>query len=172
MRIGSAAGAALIGGEEGRYMRALKSVLGTQLLHEPRLIGGKRRTISEIITAFLETVKARAEAATGTPPCAKHSRGASGAVPFQDDARDTQAEADLRACYLAAGFEDVAFMYEPEAAALASYGAAVSGEIGLIVDIGGGTRISRCFGWMARGWKSSPATGSALEARILIMRCR
>jgi hypothetical chaperone protein len=30
-------------------------------------------------------------------------------------------------------------MYEPEAAALASYGSAVSGEIGLIVDIGGGT---------------------------------
>lgn len=138
MRIGSAAGAALIGGEEGRYMRALKSVLGTQLLHEPRLIGGKRRTISEIITAFLETVKARAEAATGTP-LRKALSGRPVRFHSKDDARDTQAEADLRACYLAAGFEDVAFMYEPEAAALASYGAAVSGEIGLIVDIGGGT---------------------------------
>ena len=35
MLIGEAASAALIGGEEGRYMRALKSVLGTSLFHEP-----------------------------------------------------------------------------------------------------------------------------------------
>lgn len=138
MRIGTAAGDALIAGKEGRYMRALKSVLGTSLLHEPRLIGGKRRAISEIITSFLALVKSRAETTVGhSLPKALSGRP----VHFysKDEARDVQAEADLRACYLAAGFEAVEFMYEPEAAALASYGSAVSGEVGLIVDIGGGT---------------------------------
>ena len=138
MRIGAAAGEALIAGEEGRYMRALKSVLGTTLFHEPRLIGGKRRAISDIITAFLALVKARAEAAAGYP-LPKALSGRPVRFHSKDDARDAQAEADLRGCYLAAGFEEVEFMYEPEAAALASYGTATSGEVGLIVDIGGGT---------------------------------
>ena len=63
MRIGSAAGAALIAGEEGRYMRALKSVLGLPLLHEPRVLGGVRRTLADVITVFLSEVKTRAETA-------------------------------------------------------------------------------------------------------------
>ena len=56
-----------------------------------------------------------------------------------DPARDCRAQDDLRACYHAAGFERVSFLFEPEAAALASHGADRLGEIGLIVDIGGGT---------------------------------
>lgn len=138
MQIGSAAGDALIAGHEGRYMRALKSVLGDPLMHESRLIGGKRRTLAEIVTAFLETVRTRAEAATGMAfrhalsgrPVHFHSR---------DAARDAAAEPDLRDCYLAAGFESVRFLHEPEAAALASHGLSRTGETGLIVDIGGGT---------------------------------
>ena len=47
MRIGTAAAEALIAGDEGRYMRALKSVLGTPLLHEQRLIGGQRRSVAD-----------------------------------------------------------------------------------------------------------------------------
>ena len=138
MRIGVAAAEALIGGEEGRYMRALKSVLGTALFHEHRLIGGKRRTLADIVTAFLVEVKARAEAAHGQT----FTRALSGRpVHFHtsDPARDAKAEADLRGCYLAAGFADVRFMFEPEAAALATHGLGQPGEIGLIVDIGGGT---------------------------------
>jgi hypothetical chaperone protein len=56
-----------------------------------------------------------------------------------DPGRDARAEADLRACYLAAGFDDVAFLNEPEAAALATHGLGQAGELGLIVDVGGGT---------------------------------
>ena len=65
MRIGAAAASALIDGEEGRYMRALKTVLGTALLHESRLIGGKRRSLAEVITEFLIEIRKRAEAASG-----------------------------------------------------------------------------------------------------------
>lgn len=136
MQIGQAATEALIEGEEGRYMRSLKSVLGTPLMHETRLIGGKRRSLADVITAFLTTLRERAEAQTGQ----QFRRVLSGRpVHFHtaDAARDAQAEADLRACYLAAGFAEVAFLPEPEAAARASVGEA--GEVGLIVDIGGGT---------------------------------
>jgi hypothetical chaperone protein len=138
MAIGTAAAEALIAGEEGRYMRALKSVLGTALFHEPRLIGGRRRTLAEIVRDFLAEVKRRAETATGR----RFTQVLSGRpVHFHDrDAvRDTQAETDLRDCYHAAGFETVAFMLEPEAAALASHDLGHPGDVGLIVDIGGGT---------------------------------
>jgi len=138
MRIGAAAADALIAGEEGRYMRALKSVLGLPLLHEQRLIGGRRRTLSDIITAFLTELRQRAEVATRL----RFRRALSGRpVHFHsaDPQKDTQAEADLRACYLAAGFEEVAFLPEPEAAAIACHGMGAAEQIGLIVDIGGGT---------------------------------
>ena len=138
MLLGTAAARALIDGEEGRYMRALKSVLGTTLFHEARLVGGKRRTLAEVVTGFLAEVKARAEAATG----GRFTRALSGRpVHFHsdDDERDTRAEIDLRGCYLAAGFEAVDFLFEPEAAALNSVGLGREGEVGLIVDIGGGT---------------------------------
>lgn len=55
------------------------------------------------------------------------------------DAREATAEADLRACYLAAGFKEVEFMPEPQAAAIASGAMEQQGVIGLIVDVGGGT---------------------------------
>ena len=62
---GSPANAALIAGEEGRYMRALKSLLGTALMHEPRTILNEKQDFVTIIARFLATLKARAEAATG-----------------------------------------------------------------------------------------------------------
>lgn len=136
MRIGSAASQALISGEEGRYMRALKSVLGTPLFHESRLIGGKRRTLAEVVTAFLVEVKVRAERVAGR----RFDRVRSGRpVHFHtaDPSRDAAAEADLEACYRAAGFSEVEFMYEPEAAAHTIWGP--DGELGLVFDIGGGT---------------------------------
>jgi hypothetical chaperone protein len=138
MRIGQAASDALIEGAEGRYMRALKSVLGTALFHETRLISGKRRTLAEIVAGFLAELKSRAEAASGL----RFRRALSGRpVHFHsnDPERDAQAESDLRGCYLAAGFDEVDFLPEPEAAALASHSMGRPGEIGLIVDIGGGT---------------------------------
>ena len=138
MLIGRQAETALTEGDEGRYMRALKSVLGTPLFHESRMIGGRRRAISDIVTALLAQLKLRAELAAD----ARFSHVLSGRpVHFHssDAGRDAQAEADLRSCYLAAGFESVAFMAEPEAAALATSGIDGLSELRMIVDIGGGT---------------------------------
>ncbi|MBT6313888.1 MAG: Hsp70 family protein [Alphaproteobacteria bacterium] len=138
MRIGTAAADALVDGEAGRYMRSLKSVLGLSLLHELRPVGGRQRTIAEINTDFLAELRQRAERTSGQ----RYRRVLSGRpVRFHSDntAQDTKAEADLRACYHAAGFEDVAFLAEPEAAAISCGGMGVASATGLIVDIGGGT---------------------------------
>ncbi len=135
MRIGRAATRALINGDEGRFMRALKSLLGTPLLREERRLNGEVTDFIKIIARFLAEVKSRAEAATHQ----SFTHALSGRpVHFHsaDPARDAQAEVDLRDCYLAAGFEDVRFLYEPEAAVRS---AAPSAGLGLIVDIGGGT---------------------------------
>lgn len=134
---GSAANDALINGREGRFMRALKSVLGTPLMREKRRIAHERLTLIEVVARFLRMIRDRAEAETG-----QRYNGALSGRPVQfhstDMARNAQAELDLREAYQVAGFDQVAFMYEPEAAALAS-GPLAAGMLGLIVDIGGGT---------------------------------
>lgn len=136
--IGEPANRALIDGIDGRFMRALKRVLGTSLMHESRQILNERVTFVDIIARFLNQIKQKAETETGMSfdhvvsgrPVVFHGVG---------DPREAQAEADLRACYLAAGFTKVTFLAEPEAAAIASGALEQTGEIGLIVDIGGGT---------------------------------
>ncbi|WP_103258234.1 Hsp70 family protein [Tabrizicola aquatica] len=138
MLIGEPANQALLDGVEGRFMRALKRVLGTSLMHERRQILNERVTFVDIISRFLAEVKARAEAEAGMVfdrvlsgrPVVFHGVG---------DPREAAAEAELRACYLAAGFHEVDFMPEPQAAAIASGALEQAGSVGLIVDVGGGT---------------------------------
>ncbi len=118
-------------------MRALKSVLGTPLLRETRPIGGKRQSLLDVIALFLRDLRVRTEDQLRNPvtgvvsgrPVHFHSR---------DAAMDAQAERDLREAYTMAGFSDIRFLPEPEAAALSARDLA-AGEIGLVVDIGGGT---------------------------------
>lgn len=151
MRIGHSATRGLIEGEEGRFMRALKSLLGTPLLHEERRINGERLSFAAIVARFLAELKARAEAATHM----EFIHALSGRpVHFHsaDAERDARAEADLRACYLAAGFKDVTFMYEPEAALRAAAPAPANGtSLGLVADIGGGTSDFTAFEQDAEG---------------------
>ncbi len=144
MKIGAAATEALIAAEPGRFMRAMKSVLGTDLFQEPRFIGGARRSLANVVTAFLVQVKARAEAASGLNFTAVLS-GRPVHFHTNDPKADARAEADLRACYHAAGFAQVDFLLEPEAAARATHALGKPGEIGLIVDIGGGTSDYSAF---------------------------
>jgi hypothetical chaperone protein len=138
MLIGEPANQALLEGAHGRFMRALKRILGTPLMHEPRQLLNERVTFVDIIARFLAQVKARAEAEAGVTfdhvlsgrPVVFHAAS---------DPREAAAEADLRACYLAAGFSAVAFMPEPQAAAIASGALGNQEGTGLIVDVGGGT---------------------------------
>ena len=145
--IGHPADRALLNGDEGRYMRALKRVLGTGLMHEKRQLVNQRLTCVEIIGDFIKRLKTQAETETGRTfdnalsgrPVVFHGTG---------DPREQQAEDDLRLCYQAAGFKDVAFMAEPQAAALAS---GAKPGFGLIVDIGGGTSDFTVFHQLENG---------------------
>ncbi|WOF75220.1 Hsp70 family protein [Parvibaculaceae bacterium PLY_AMNH_Bact1] len=135
---GRPANQALLDGAEGRYMRSLKSVLGTPLMKEQRVLLGRRTDFSEVITEFLRQLKDRAEKFADMP----FDHVVAGRPVFfhrVDAERNVQAEQDLQACYHKAGFTEVRFMYEPEAAALESARDYTKGSVGLVVDIGGGT---------------------------------
>lgn len=134
MLFGTPAVAALVEGREGRFLRALKRVLGTPLLREPRQLLNRRMTLLDLVAEVLERVRIGAEAATGSPI----RRVVAGRpVRFQPDAdRDAQAATDLAEAYRLAGFTDLDWLAEPEAAALAC---GVTEGRGLVVDIGGGT---------------------------------
>ena len=144
---GTAAVQAMIDGRHGRFMRALKSILGTPLARERRPFLNERLTLLEIIARFLCEVRIRAEAVTGARiECAIAGRP----VHFHSAApdRDRQALADLAECYRLAGFSTVRFVHEPEAAAMA---AGPGGGLGLIVDIGGGTSDFTLFRGAGQG---------------------
>ncbi len=131
---GAAAARAMMEGQDGRFMRGLKSILGTPLAREKRRFLNERLTLVEVIARFLEEIRHRSEKLTGeTFDAAISGRP----VKFHSEAedKDVQAEIDLREAYTLAGFKSVDFLPEPEAAALAVAG---EGRM-LIVDIGGGT---------------------------------
>ena len=136
--IGRAATAAYVEGRPGRLMRGLKSVLGTALIEETTPVGRERLRLRDVIGRYLAAVKVRAEDAAQEPlDAVVHGRP----VHFVDGdaAADRKAEDTLRAIAHAVGFRDVAFQYEPIAAALDYERSVRSEEIALIADIGGGT---------------------------------
>jgi len=153
-RIGTPANDLLMSGAEGRYMRSLKRVLGTSLMREKRLMMGNYINFIDIIGGFLSELKTRAERIEGKEfPYALSGRP----VRFHSDPEiDQQAEADLRECYRRAGFHEVEFMFEPEAAALANNVLDKMFSLGLIVDIGGGTSDFSVF-------RSNPEADQSIE---------
>jgi len=150
---------ALIDGQEGRFLRALKSVLGQPILREKRVLGGEKTTLLDVIARFLSELRRRAEQETGDSfdtalsgrPVRFHSR---------NDAYNAQAALDLAEAYVRAGFSDVQFLPEPEAAALASGG--VYSGYGLVVDIGGGTSDYTVFRGQGDGIETVASYGIRL----------
>jgi hypothetical chaperone protein len=135
---GRAAVDAYVGGEQGRLMRALKSILGTSLIHEKTRIGRQSMSFVDILVAFFTFLRSRAEAEVGRPV----DRAVFGRpVRFVDgdDAADAAAQDVLASVARASGFREAAFQYEPIAAALDYEQRVTREEIVLIVDIGGGT---------------------------------
>lgn len=131
---GATAARAMMEGQDGRFMRGLKSILGTPLAREKRRFLNQRMTLIEVIARFLAEIRSRSEQLTGETYDAAIS-GRPVRFHSASEDKDAQAEIDLREAYALAGFDQVEFLPEPEAAALAVEG---SGRM-LIVDIGGGT---------------------------------
>ncbi len=129
---------AYVGQTEGRLMRALKSILGSPLINEETSLGGRKVPLTEVVEIFVRHLKHKAEAFAGQEiTTVVHGRP----VRFvdDDDRADARAQQVLEAIARRVGFRDVAFVYEPIAAAH-HYEQTVQGEeLVLIADIGGGT---------------------------------
>jgi len=138
LRFGRDAVAEYVSGADGRLMRSLKSVLGTTLFNDTTRIKGRRLGFGEIIGSFVGELKQRAEAKLGD----ELTQVVMGRpVHFVDDdpVADAAAQGQLEAAVRAQGFQEIAFQFEPIAAAL-DYERQVNGErLALIVDLGGGT---------------------------------
>jgi hypothetical chaperone protein len=135
---GNEAIAAYVGQTEGRLMRALKSILGSPLIDEETSLGDRRKLpLTRVVELFVRHLKAKAEAFAGQEiTTVVHGRP----VRFDDDdAADARAQEVLEAIVRRAGFRDIAFVYEPIAAAYHYEQTVQREELVLIADIGGGT---------------------------------
>ncbi|HEY0844979.1 MAG TPA: Hsp70 family protein [Noviherbaspirillum sp.] len=135
---GRAALADYLAGHEGRLMRSLKSLLGTSLIDGQTEVQGRALAFRDLLAQFVRELKHRAEQAAGR----QFTQAVLGRpVHFVDDdaAADRLAEATLLDVARASGFTDIAFQYEPIAAAFDYESGIAREELVLVVDIGGGT---------------------------------
>ena len=135
---GRAALTEYLAGYEGRLMRSMKSLLGTSLIDGQTEVAGRALPFRTLLQQFIGELKRRAEREAGRPlTSAVFGRP----VYFIDDNADNDklAEQTLADVARAVGFKDIAFQYEPIAAAF-DYESQISREeLVLIADIGGGT---------------------------------
>ena len=135
---GRAALADYLSGHEGRLMRSLKSLLGTSMINEHTELNGRALPFRKLLEQFIGELKRRAEQAAGHD----FSRAVLGRPVFfvDDDAKaDQLAEKTLRDIAHAVGFKEVAFQFEPIAAAFDYESQIATEELVLVADIGGGT---------------------------------
>lgn len=135
---GRAAIAAYIRGDDGRLMRGLKSTLGSSLIHEKTRVGARVLSFRDIVAQYFRHLRDCLDSETGGGV----TRAVLGRpVHFVDGdpAGDRAAKDVLEEIARAQGFREVAFQYEPIAAALHYEQGIAAEELVLIVDIGGGT---------------------------------
>ena len=125
-------------GEDGRFMRSLKRLLGTQLMNFGTLVNDKPRRFDEIIGGFVSYMKHKGEAISGKP-VENVVMGRPVHFVDRDPDADYAAEEQLRRIAREAGFKHIEFQFEPIAAAFAHEPKLTSEKLALVVDIGGGT---------------------------------
>jgi hypothetical chaperone protein len=135
---GRAALANYLAGYEGRLMRSLKSLLGTNLIDGQTEVHGRALPYRDLLAQFIGELKRRAEQSAGQ---SLSSAVIGRPVFFVDDngVADKLAESTLQEVARAAGFTDIAFQFEPIAAAFDYESQIDREELVLIADIGGGT---------------------------------
>ena len=125
-------------GYEGRLMRSLKSLLGSSLIDGVTEVQGRAIRFRELLTQFIATLKARAEA-QGQREFEQAVFGRPVYFVDGDRAADQAAEATLEAIARDVGFKELSFQFEPIAAAFHYETQLDKEEVVLVVDIGGGT---------------------------------
>lgn len=136
--VGRAALADYLAGYEGRLMRSLKSLLGTGLIDGQTEVQGRLLRFRDLLAQFIAELKRRAEQAAGRP----FSQAVFGRPVFfvdGDAEADRLAQHTLSEIARSVGFSDIAFQYEPIAAAFDYESRIEREQLVLIADIGGGT---------------------------------
>lgn len=129
---------AYLDGDDGRLMRGLKKILGTPLMDDKTMIGGRAVAFTDILTNFIVHLKDKADAAAGSS--IEHVVMGRPVHFHDDDAQaDAQSQATLEAVARAAGFGAIEFLYEPIAAAFAHEAKVETEKLSLVIDLGGGT---------------------------------
>jgi hypothetical chaperone protein len=124
--------------DPGRLMRSLKSILGTALFEEKTQVRLKRYLFADIVAGFLKYLRQACATEMGEAP----RRVVLGRPAFfvdDDPEADRRAQRQLESAAAAAGFAEIAFQFEPIAAALHYERSVTHEEIALVADIGGGT---------------------------------
>lgn len=135
---GRAALADYLAGYEGRLMRSLKSLLGTSMIDDHTEVAGRALPFRVLLAQFIGELKHRAEKAADQA----FSQAVLGRPVFfvdDDPQADKKAENTLAEIAHAVGLKDIAFQYEPIAAAFDYESHIRREELVLVVDIGGGT---------------------------------
>jgi hypothetical chaperone protein len=125
-------------GNEGRLMRSLKSLLGSDLLAETTVVNGRAVPYRHIIGQFLTHLRELAESHASCP-IERVVLGRPVHFVDDDEERDELAETTLGSIAQEIGFREVRFQYEPIVAALDLESSLANDELALVCDIGGGT---------------------------------
>ena len=136
--IGTAAIKTYEAGEDGRLMRSIKSVLGSELIEETTQLGSRAIPFRQVIEDFLKALLARVEKKTGQKITAV-VQGRPVSFNDTDKERDANAQRVLGECLKANGVTDIDFLAEPIAAARTMGGKQSGDRIAFVADIGGGT---------------------------------
>jgi len=127
-----------LAGYEGRLMRSLKSLLGTNLIDGQTEVQGRAIPFRLLLSHFIGELKRRGENSAG-----RRFENAVLGRPVHfidgDPKADKIAEQTLADVARAVGFKHIEFQYEPIAAAFDYESTIAREELVLIVDIGGGT---------------------------------
>lgn len=126
------------GDTDGRFMRSIKRILGSDIMRGGTIINGRPVKFEVIIGHFLQHLKKKIDAAAGESVDAVVMGRP---VHFRDNdpTGDVRAQDELERIARAAGFKDVSFQYEPIAAAFAHEQGLKSEKLAFVADIGGGT---------------------------------
>jgi len=138
VNFGRAALASYLAGHEGRLMRSLKSLLGSSLIDGQTEVLGRALSYRSLLSQFIAALKHRAERSAGR----EFSHAVLGRPVFFVDGdadADHLAEQTLADIARDVGFREVAFQYEPIAAAFDYESQIDREELVLVADIGGGT---------------------------------
>ena len=159
-----------VDGAEGRFMRALKSILGSSLMKETTAVGRERMSFEALIGRFLSHLKVKLEAETGADPLLGQVGWSWLVDSLRDAGADFRAEAGTVTRVLSEGFGSLAEDCGERAIGIVLSGTGSDGALGLkAIKERGGLTLSQGTGGSAPQYHGMPDSAVATGAVDLIV---